>query len=188
MGLAGHGPDLGVDAVSDARRCRVCHSHGLTGRARRRRGASLPGGTAFDLQMVPERVADPADCDRRAGSRRRDHGRIAGAQLGHRSLFLALGVWRPRHCRARVECDVVGLRPRGPADHCRQRRGGGGDAAKDLLPATAAQSDSPRLLVCKFRRPMGVVARAVLARRLPDKGARPVAEFDWPLGCAAGWP
>ena len=72
---------------------------------------------------------------------------------------------------------MVGLRPRGPADHC-DSAGDGWRRSKGS-PTGDCSSDSPRLLVCKFRRPMGPLSLALLARRLPDKGARPVAEFDW---------
>ena len=47
------------------------------------------------------------------------HGGIAAAQLGHRPLFLALGLWCARDRRSRLGGGVGDPRPRGLAYHCR---------------------------------------------------------------------
>ena len=185
LGVAGHGTGLGVDPVPDDRDGRICRDRGVPDRTRRRRRAGVSGGAPFDLQMVSQRAAHIADRDRRARRRHRDHGGAAAAQLGHRALFLALGLWRARYRRSRLDGGVVGARPRGPTD----RRGGdgcGADTRTDRLRTAVAQPDDHGGLVRELRRPVGVVASAVLAGGVSDQRARLCAGLDRPLGRASG--
>src|SRR5262244_1287578 len=108
LGIADHGPCLGTDSVSDARLGRVRDGSCLPDRTRRRRGAGLPGGAAFGLQMVSQRAAYIAHRNYRAGRRHRDYGGAAAAQLGHPEIFLALGLRWARHRGSRMECGVAG--------------------------------------------------------------------------------
>ena len=51
----------------------------------------------------------------RARWRHRRHGGVAAAQLGHRALFVALGLRGTRHRRSRLDRGVAGAWPRGLA-------------------------------------------------------------------------
>ena len=181
---------MGLDPVPDAGQRGLCHDHRRAHRARRRRGAGFSGGLALGLQMVSQRAADRAYRHRGARRRNRHHGGAAAAQLGHRPLFLALGLRCARHCRPRLVGGVVRARPRRPADGRRRchRPGNvqGAGARPDRLPRAVAQPDDPGLLGRQFRRLLGPLAGAVVAGRVSDQGARARAGLDRPAGRAAG--